>query len=119
MVVVGQFVVGYISVARQGFLHGADGSVMFHIQRFVFSLVVLFPVFPCAHEGVLEDGQLVGVVPDVVEELLHQARGDLATAHLGRAFDGEGALAAVQAWDEVFALVDRFGEAFELMVRIT
>ena len=46
-------------------------GIMMFLQFFVWG--VFFPVFPCPHEGVLENGQLVGVVPDIIEQLLDKA----------------------------------------------
>ncbi len=62
----------------------------------------------------LQNGKLVRIVTDVVQQLLFQPRGDVRPADLDRALDGTGSLLAVESRDEVFALVDRLGQALEL-----
>ena len=65
-------------------------------------------------EGMLEDGQLIGVVADVVEQSLGEAVADFAAADCNGAFDGLPALIAVEPRDEVFALVNSLGESTKL-----
>ena len=85
---------------------------MLQIQR-AFAAVLLV-VFPRAHESVLEDGQLVGVVTYIVQQLLNQASLDLFAADLDRPLDGQAALFAVQSRDEVLTLIDGLGQAAKL-----
>ena len=49
--------------------------------------VVVLPPVPRAHQRVLQDRQLVGVVADVVEQALHEARRDAPAAHADRTGD--------------------------------
>ena len=80
-----------------------------------FSLgVVGQPMIPCAHQGVLQNWQLIRVVPKVIEQALYEARCDLAAADAHRAFDGGLLVFAVEPGNEVFALVDRLGQFLEL-----
>ena len=75
---------------------------------------VFLPVFPGAHEGVLENGQLIGIVSNIVEQLLDKARRHLAATDLGRALDGVGALASIEAGDKILSFVHRLSEVLEL-----
>jgi hypothetical protein len=63
---------------------------------------------PSAHEGVLEDGELVGFVAGVVEDLFDEGRGDLDATE--GTFDGLAALLASEARDEILRFVEGFGE---------
>ena len=75
--------------------------------------VAALPVVPGAHQGVLQDRQLVHVVADVVEQALHQARRDAPTAHADGAGDHRLQLVAGQARDQVLAVADRLGQVAE------
>jgi hypothetical protein len=61
------------------------------------------PVLPGAHERVLENGELVGIIRDIGQKPLDQARGDLAPTHSDRALDRQAPLIAVQAGDQSIA----------------
>ena len=76
--------------------------------------VIAGPVFPSAHERVLEYGQLVGVVARVVEESVDESLRDASAADGDGARDRLGSLVARHARDEVLPLVDGFGQAPEL-----
>jgi len=58
--------------------------------------VVLLPAFPGSHQGVLQDRQLIGVVPHVVQEPDEQPLADLAASHRHRTGDRRAPLVAVQ-----------------------
>ena len=87
-----------VGVSGEGFVHAAGGFVVAEVERFVF-VVVRQPAIPSAHEGVLHDGQLVGVVTKVVEQPLNQAGGNIAAAHADRAFNGGFFVLTVEARD--------------------
>ena len=70
-VVVGQIVVHLVGVQREGVVHAADRVVVRQVDR-PGRVLIQLPLVPDAHQDVLEDRELVGVVPDVVEQLLDE-----------------------------------------------
>ena len=62
----------------------------------------------------LQDRELVGVVADVVKELLHECRRDLSTADGYRFLDGSPFLVSSQLRNQVLAVVDGLGETRQL-----
>ncbi len=71
------------------------------------SSTIRLPHVPKPHQGVLQNRELVGVVPKVVEEPVDQAIADLSR---NRAFDGVPQLLAAHPRNEIQALVDRIGK---------
>ena len=72
------------------------------------------PVVPGAHERVLEDGELIVLVAEVIEQAQDEPLGDAAAADGCRAGDGRAQLVAGHARHEVEAVVDRLGQAGEV-----
>ena len=62
----------------------------------------------------LQDGKLVGIVADVVQQPGEQHRADLASADSHRPGDGALALLARHARHKIFAAIDRLRQALEL-----
>ena len=89
----GQFGVDLVGVAAERLVHPAGGLVMVKVERTIRAALV--PMIPRAHESVLKDGQLVGIVADVVEQPLDEAGGDLALADSHRPLNGLPALVSV------------------------
>ena len=87
---------GLVRVPRQGLRHAADRLQVAQIDGAAIRVAAL-PVVPGAHQGVLQDRQLVHVVADVVEQALHQARRDAPTAHADGPGDHRLQLVAGQA----------------------
>ncbi len=56
-----------LRVLRERALQGADGFVVPEVERCLLPLLRL-PPLPRAHQGMLQDGELVGIVADVVEQ---------------------------------------------------
>ena len=107
-----QFAVHLIGVAAEGLAHAASGLIMLKVER--AAAAAFLEQVPSAHESVLEYGQLVGIVANVIEQPEQEAIGNLTAGNLNRADDGFLALVAVQARDEEFALVDGVGQTREL-----
>ena len=72
-------------------------------------------IAPRAHQGVLHHRQLICLFANIVEHTIKQACSDLLPEQPDRAFDGLLALLAREAWDEVLAVVHRFGQAVEVV----
>ena len=92
---------------RQCTGHAADGLVVFEVDRPRVRRALL-PAVPSTHQRVLQDGKLIHVVADVVQQALHQARRHLRAAHTDRAGDGALHLIASQARNQILTIVDRF-----------
>ena len=110
---VGKLVVDLVAVLRERVRQAPDLFVVGDVERFVIAAVFL-PVIPGAHERVLKDRQLVGVVPDVVEQTLDKARGHRRAADGHRAFDSHLALRARHPGHQELAVVDSFRQIPEL-----
>ncbi len=98
---------------REGFGHSAGGLVVTEVDLLALGVIV-GPVVPGPHQGMLENGKLVGVVPHVVEELGEEALGNLRSAHPHGAGDGGAPLGAGETRNEVFTVVDRLRQPAEL-----
>ncbi len=66
------------------------------------------PEIPRSHERVLEYWQPILVVADVIQESLHEPRGDLPAGHGDGTRDGRPQLIARQARDEILTRIERF-----------
>ncbi len=64
---------------------------------------------PHAHQGVLQQRELIGIGTEVVEKAVDEVTGDLAPEHLGGADDGHLAVLARQARGQVLTVVDGLG----------
>jgi hypothetical protein len=71
-------------------------------------------MIPGAHEGVLQHGQLIMVITEVVEQPENQALGYFAAGYGDRACDGGSQFVARHAWHNVQAFVNNLGQAGEL-----
>ena len=105
----GQHLVG-MAVQRLGHAAHRLGLVVVECQRTVRAAPAR-PFVPGAHQRVLQDRQLVGVVAHVVEQAVDQWRRQRRAHHRRRAGDRLGDLVAGQPRDQVLAAVDRLGQA--------
>ena len=102
-----------VCVQRQRASHRPDGFVVLQVERRAL-LTTSLPMLPGAHQGVLQDGQLVRVFAHVVQHALHESRADLPTADADRALDGLASLVAIHPRDQILVVVHRFGQTAEL-----
>ena len=70
-------------------------------------LAMVFPVVPRPHQRVLQDGQLILIVAELVQQPANQPRRDLAAAHGDRTGDRQSDLVAGHPRHQVLAVVDR------------
>src|SRR5690606_13926921 len=87
-----------------------DSFIMLEVYRLVIIVAKLRPVAPCAHERMLKDGQLIRVVAQVVEQLLHQALRDAGATHGYRPFNSPALLISRELRNEVVTIVKLTGE---------
>ena len=128
--------VKFIRMSRQRLAHPPDGVVVLEVEGAhlpegralgvpSFPLEVRdscnsslraapLPLVPRPHEGVLEAGQLIRLITEVVEQSLQQARREGAAGDADGAFDGALELLAGHPRDQVFAAVHGLGEVLEL-----
>ncbi len=113
VMVVRKLGVDFVGMPRERFRHPTHALVVTQVERFAL-LVIFLPAIPGAHQRVLKNRQLIGIVADVVEELLQQAGRDLAPAHLDRTGDRTASLIAIEPRDEVLAVIHGLGQAGKL-----
>ena len=89
----------------QRLLHAADGSVRRPVDQRAISRC---GDLPHAGQGVLQDGQLVGVLADAVDQFGHQFGLDVTAEHARRPGDGAFHLNAGQPRREVLGPIDGF-----------
>ncbi len=63
--VIGQLIKCFVGMIRECITHRADRLVVFESDRLAVASICL-PVFPGAHQRMLENRQLIGIVADVV-----------------------------------------------------
>ena len=102
-----------LGVARQRFRHRPDRLVVNQVDRLSLDVIRL-PVLPGPHHRVLQNGQLIGIVADVVEQPQHQPGRDLGATDGDRPGDGVAPLVAVHPRHEILPVVDRLGQPVEL-----
>ncbi len=97
----------------EGLGHPASPFVVKQIDRY-FKPPGIGPHIPRAHEGMLQNGQLIRIVAHVVEQPLYQGGRHGRTAHGHRPLDGAPTLFSGHARDQVLALVDGLGQILKL-----
>jgi hypothetical protein len=102
-----------VRVAGQRFRHAAGRLIVAEIDGLAVR-VIQRPGVPGAHQRVLEHRELVGVVADIVQHVLDEARRNSRSADAHRLFDRIAPLVARQARDQILAPVDGFGETRDL-----
>src|SRR5882672_8460108 len=95
---IGQLLVGFISVDRKRRSHSSDLVIVTNIQRFIL-MVIILPSVPGAHQRVLKNWELIGIVPHIIEELIYQLRCDIRPAKFDGTLNRFAALIAGQARD--------------------
>src|SRR6266852_6764936 len=75
-----EFFVSFVGVTGQRACHCAGSFVVQKINRLGRRLA-FGPGLPGAHQGMLKDGKMVGIVADVVEQALQKACADGCTAN--------------------------------------
>ncbi len=113
MPVVRQRVEDRVGVQREGRFHPTRGLVVPEVDGFPV-VMIPSPDVPGPHQGVLQDGKLVGVVAHVVEKALDEALGDGGPSDLDRLFDGIPSLLPAQPGNQVLPVVDGFRESGNL-----
>ena len=89
MAIVGKAVVSFIGMLRQRVRHAADGAIVVEVDR-ARRAAMRLPIVPAAHQRMLQDRQLVGIVADVIEQPDHEPRRNGAAADPHR-LDDRGA----------------------------
>ena len=112
LAIAGQRLVDFVGVQRQSLRHLADALVIVEIERLGFPFHG--PDVPRAHQGMLQTGELVGLLAEIVQQPLQEPRRDLSAGDLDRPFDDAFVLLARQARNQELAAVDHLGQAFEL-----
>ena len=94
-----------LGVPRKGFRQGADLRVVLEVHP---GLPAFEQAHPHAHEGVLQDGQLIVLAAEVVEEPIDEPGRDQLAEQPHRTLDHQTDLVVGQARHEVLALVQGF-----------
>ena len=102
---------GLFRVDRQGSFEGARRAVVLEVDRAVATVGV--PCLPGPVEGMLEDGQPIGAVAQLVEEQVEQSGGEPGSGEPCRASDRLPELLASQPRHEIAAAVHRLRQAVE------
>ena len=93
--------------------HCAYGFVLIQTYRLAIT-AVRSPIVPCAHERVLKNRKLIGIVADIVHETVDKRFGDLAALHADRAGDRKASLVTRHTRDQILPIVNRFRQSLEL-----
>ena len=107
-----QRLVDLVGVQRQGLRHLADALIVVEIER--VAVPFQSPDVPGAHQSMLQTGELIGLLTEIVQEPLQQPRRDLPAGDLDRPFDDPFVLLAIEPRNQELASVDHLGEPFEL-----
>src|SRR6185436_3538645 len=91
-------------MSRESCPHAADGFVVWKIHW--LAIAVSEPVVPSAHQGVLENWKLIGIVADVVQQLIDERLADRTLADCNRSTDRFASFVAGHPWDQVLAVID-------------
>src|SRR4030095_3658432 len=102
----------FVGIARERIFDRADGFVMTQVQ---LRISATLPLFPCSHQRVLKDRQLVGLVPNVVEQAVQQSLAQLRAEQPDRPLDGLPSLLPCGTGDKVLATVHGFGETVKVI----
>src|SRR5205823_2552384 len=84
--------------------------VVFHLNRPFLASSRFAPSRPCAHQCVLQNGELIGLIARLVEDTLHERGRDSLPAERG--FNGLTPLLPRQSWNQVLRLVERLGKVW-------
>src|SRR5215831_8192347 len=93
--------------------HGPYGFVVRQRQH-AFAAALVLPASPSAVQGMLQDGELIRVVTDVVDQACEQYRADVSARHAYGAGDGKSSLLPREARDQVLPVIDGFGQTGKL-----
>ena len=107
-----QGLVDFIGVQRQRLRHLADAVVIVQIE--CIAVASRGPNVPGPHQRVLQAGQLIRLLSEIVQQTLQQPRRDLPTGDLDRPFDHAFVLFAAETWDQELASIDHLSQALEL-----
>ena len=80
---------------------------MAQVNRLI-AFMMVHPVVPSAHQGVLQNWQLVGVVAHVIEQPVDQVRGDFRPPHCHRPCNRAAPLISGHPGDQVLAVIQGF-----------
>ena len=86
---------------------------MFHADRFAVATMSL-PMFPGAHQRMLQYWQLIGIVADVVQKTINERFSDLSASNADWSSYGEASLVTRHARDQILSVVDCFRQIAEL-----
>src|SRR5690606_11189471 len=114
LLVLRQLVVSLVRVERERFSHCSDRLVMFEVDRFGIVVAVFGPIRPRAHERVLKDRELVGIVAQIIQQLLCETGGNGPTTNSDGSFYRRSLLIAGKLGNEVVAVVDLARQLREL-----
>src|SRR3972149_10998666 len=94
--------VGLFGVQRQGLPQGSDGFVVTDVDWFA-TFPMLFPIVPCAHQGVLQQRKSVLVNPKIVEQSQNKARSYFSASYPDRTGDRQTKFGSRHTRNEVLA----------------
>src|ERR1019366_2797696 len=112
LAIVAQFRVSPLRMKIERMKHGADGFVMRKVHR--ASTTFSLPLGPGAVQSVLQDGELIGIVSNVIDQPGQQLRTDFSARNRDWTCDCRPSLVSRHARDQVLPTVDRFGQPEKL-----
>src|SRR5215471_6770664 len=92
-------------------LKTADALVVLNLDTAFLLWIELAPMTPGAHESVLQNWKLIGLITGIVQNPLYQARRN--GVETCRTFYCILALFASEAWDQILAIVQGFRKVAE------
>ena len=69
MIVIWQLFINFVTMTRQSFSHSTDAVVMIKIQG-LFPIRIIEPIIPHAHQSMLQNRQLIWIIPNIIQQLL-------------------------------------------------